>query len=61
MYGVCKDNGVSFPDLCKISEAYDIPYTLINSIDKTDSQLSKILSTKHAEIIEVIIDPEQFF
>ncbi len=50
--------GVSNPNFKKISEAFNIKYNLIKN-HKDLSKLSRIISSKKAEIIEVMLKPNQ--
>lgn len=61
MYGVCSDNGVSFPDFEKLSNAFGFPYFRVDSIDGADSQIEKALETEGPVVIEAFLDPEQNF
>jgi acetolactate synthase-1/2/3 large subunit len=59
--GVSADNGVSFPDAGKIANAYNIKFIKIESITNIKENIQKALNTDGAVIIEVVIDPEQYF
>lgn len=61
MVGVCEGNGLSFPDLRKLSYAYGIEYLRIESIDEIDSKVSEALASNGPIICEVMLDPEQNF
>lgn len=61
MYGVCSDNGVSFPDFEKLSAAFGFPYFKVDSIEGADSQIQNALETEGPVVIEAFLDPEQKF
>ena len=61
MYGVCSDNGVSFPDFEKLSAAFGFPYFKVDSIEGADSQIQSALETEGPVVIETFLDPEQNF
>lgn len=61
MYGVCADNGVSFPDAEKIASAYGIPFVRADRLATLGSALDEALSIEGPVIIEAVLDPEQFF
>lgn len=61
MYGVCSDNGVSFPDFEKLSAAFGFPYFKVDSIEGADSQIQNALETEGPVVIEAFLDPEQNF
>lgn len=61
MYGVCSDNGVSFPDFEKLSAAFGFPYFKVDSIEGADSQIQSALGTEGPVVIEAFLDPEQKF
>jgi acetolactate synthase-1/2/3 large subunit len=59
--GVSGDNGVSFPDAQRIAYAYNIPFRKIESVTDIKRQITEVLEPEGPVIIEVVIDPEQFF
>lgn len=61
LVGVCNGNGLSFPDMKKISNAYGIPYMKIDSLDDVEEQLPNGLSMDGPVVIEVMTDPTQNF
>lgn len=61
LVGVCNGNGLSFPDLKKLSYAYDIPYRLIESTEDIGRVMSELMNMDGPVLCEVIIDPEQNF
>lgn len=61
MYGVCAENGVSFPSAQKIAQAYGYPYYCVDRIENIDTQLREILSQEGFALVEVVLDPDQFF
>ena len=61
LVGVCDGNGLSFPDMEKISGAYGIPYIKIENINDARVLIRKMLDTEGPVICEVIVDPSQNF
>lgn len=61
LVGVSAMNGVSFPDMEKISYAYGIPYFRINDVDSIDETVQKALAVKGPVICEVMLDKMQNF
>ncbi len=61
LVGVCDGNGLSFPDMSKISFAYGIPYIKIDNIKEAEELVRKMLATEGPVICEVIIDEGQNF
>lgn len=59
--GVNKENGVSFPDMEKISYAYGIPYRRISHVDAIDETVRQVIGLQGPAICEVMLDKEQFF
>lgn len=59
--GISKENGISFPDMEKISFAFGIPYLRIASTEFLDRQIQEVLNYDNAVICEVMIDKRQFF
>ena len=61
MVGVCKDNGISFPDLSKLSFAYGIPYYKIDALSDIDDVLQEALKVEGPVLIEAFVDEKQNF
>ena len=61
LVGVCDGNGLSFPDMEKISYAYGIPYAKIDHLDAAPDQIEDALHRKGPVLIEAVLDPEQNF
>jgi acetolactate synthase-1/2/3 large subunit len=60
--GVSSENGISFPDAQKIAYAYNIPFVKIKSMSSVlKEQIRQALITDGPSIIEVVLDPEQYF
>jgi len=59
--GVSSDNGINFPEAERIAYAYNIPFRRIESITNIKQHIIEALSIEGPVIIEVVIDPEQFF
>ncbi len=61
LIGVCKGNGVSFPDFEKVSYAFDIPYRRIDSNDNLAEKIKEALDQEGPIVIEAIVDEHQNF
>jgi acetolactate synthase I/II/III large subunit len=61
MCGVCSDSGVSFPDMAKLASAFGFPYIRIDSVKNSVRQIRRALNTDGSVIVEVVLDPEQYF
>ena len=61
LVGVSRSNGISFPDLEKLSYAYGIPYVRIASVDDCGSKLEDALTASGPIIIEAVVDEKQNF
>ena len=61
LVGVSKENGISFPDLEKISYAYGINFLRIDNIDSINENIAKVLNSDGAFLCEVIVDENQNF
>lgn len=61
LVGVSRSNGISFPDLEKLSYAYGIPYVRIESVDDCGSKLEDALAANGPIIIEAVVDEKQNF
>lgn len=61
LVGVSKDNGISFPDLEKISYAYGIKFIRISNIDEISIRLKEMLKEEGPVICEAILDENQNF
>ena len=61
LVGVCKENGISFPDMEKIAYAYGINFKRIENIQNINEQISEVLKTEGPIICEVILDENQNF
>lgn len=61
LVGVCDGNGLSFPDIEKISTAYGIPFVRASRVSTLKEDISRALSMPGAVICEVMLDYEQFF
>jgi acetolactate synthase-1/2/3 large subunit len=59
--GVSPDNGVGFPALERIASAYKMPFVKIEEVSRIKEKVAEALDIKEAVIIEVVLDPEQFF
>ena len=61
LVGVSDGNGVSFPDMQKIANAYGIPYVKIEAIGDIHPNIRKLLDMDGPGFCEVILNPEQNF
>ena len=61
LVGVCDGNGLSFPDLEKLSYAYGIPYVRIDSTEGIEGKLQEVLAMDGPVLCEAIIDEKQNF
>jgi acetolactate synthase-1/2/3 large subunit len=61
LVGVSSDNGVSFPPTEKLAYAYNIPYVKIDSVLTLKEKISEALLVLGPVLVEIIIDPNQFF
>jgi acetolactate synthase-1/2/3 large subunit len=59
--GVSPDNGVSFPELERVASAYKMPFVKIESVSQIKEKVTEAFGVKGAVIIEVVLDPDQFF
>ena len=57
--GTDKDNGVSFPDLKKLANAYGLKYLRIEDNDDLEAKMEMLFSEKGPMICEVFSPPEQ--
>lgn len=61
LVGVCKENGISFPDMQKIAYAYGIPYVCIENEEQIQPVFEQYMDTDGPVICEVIVDEKQNF
>ena len=61
LVGVCDGNGLSFPDMEKLSRAYGISYARISDIRDAPAQLRVALDTAGPVLCEAVLDERQFF
>ena len=59
--GANKESGISFPDVRKIANAYEITYERIESLADANAVIQDVYYAKGPVICEVIVDPEQDF
>ena len=59
LVGVCDGNGLSFPDMEKISAAYGVPYFRIDRVDEIAEKMAALKAIDGPALCEVIIDPTQ--
>ena len=58
---VNKDTGVTCPDFKKVANAFNLKYFYIKTWNDFNKNISKILKQKKPMIIDVMMDPEQYF
>lgn len=61
LVGVCDGNGISFPDMEKIADAYGLGYVRIDDHNNIDEGMEQFLGMEGPVICEVICDPGQNF
>ena len=61
LVGVCDGNGLSFPDIQKIAEAYGVGYVKIDSVENVEDGYNKMMKIDGPVICEVIVDQMQNF
>lgn len=61
LIGVSDGNGLGFPNLEKLSDAYNLPYVKIDTLDGIENKIGKILITEGPIVCEVILDYTQNF
>ena len=58
--GTDPSNGIDFPDVEKVAEAFGIPYCKMECTNQLDEKINEMLKEKGPFILEVMCDPEQF-
>jgi len=61
LVGVSSDNGISFPDLEKLSYAYGLRYLKLNSIENIEENIKNVIEKNGPVICEVVLDYTQNF
>lgn len=61
LVGVCKENGISFPDMEKIAYAYGIEFVKIENVDEISHKIKRILEKNGPSICEIMVDENQLF
>ena len=61
LVGVCKENGVSFPDYERVAYAFGIPYVRVKSEDDVCNIKHSVLESNGPIICEVVVDERQNF
>lgn len=62
LVGIGKDSGdLSFPDMCKLSNAYGLPYYSIKTNKDISEKIKKVLDMKGPVMCEIFVSPEQNF
>ena len=55
------DKGISFPDFADLAHTFGFRHTALNSIDMVRDALPGLLSSPHAELIEIVMSPDQAY
>jgi acetolactate synthase I/II/III large subunit len=61
LVGISDGNGLNFPNMEKLSYAYNIPYVRIDSLVGIENKINEVLMAEGPIIGEVILDPAQNF
>lgn len=61
LVGVCDGNGLSFPDMSRITSAYGIPYVRCDNIDDLPFKIQEFLSIDGPAFFEAVLDEQQNF
>lgn len=61
LVGVCEENGISFPDMEKVANAYGLPYIKIDSLYKLGELIKQALGTIGPIFCEIVVDSKQNF
>lgn len=61
LVGVCDGNGLSFPDLCKLSDAYGMRYVRIDNSNDIEEKVKEVLNGNDPVLCEVVVDEKQNF
>ncbi|MCQ2481965.1 MAG: thiamine pyrophosphate-binding protein [Clostridia bacterium] len=61
LVGVCDGNGLSFPNLCKLADAYGMRYVRIDSLSDVESKVKEVLEGNDPVLCEVVVDEKQNF
>ncbi|MDP3705979.1 MAG: thiamine pyrophosphate-binding protein [Legionellaceae bacterium] len=59
--GCNEESGVSFPNLRKVADLYDLSYVVINSTVGSDEKIQEVLKSPTAVLCEVVLDKEYIF
>lgn len=61
LVGVCDGNGLSFPDIRKIAEAYGLGYVKIDALDNIRASYEQMMEMEGPVICEAVVDEGQNF
>lgn len=61
LVGVCDGNGLSFPDLCKLADAYGMRYVRIDDSRDLEVKVKEVLDGNDPVLCEVVVDEKQNF
>ncbi len=61
LVGVCDGNGLSFPDLSKLSPAYGMRYVKIDNSEDIEAKVAEALSGNDPVLCEVVVSENQNF
>ncbi len=59
--GSDKSTGISFPNFADIAHTFGFRHTLFSSIDSVKSELGALLKSSQAELIEIVMAPDQAY
>ena len=59
--GIDSESGVGFPSFEKLAKSFGMPYVKIDTLEKLDAKVDKVLEMEGPVFCEAIVDPEQNF
>lgn len=59
--GIDEESGICFPDFEKLSDAFGIPYIMLNTESECEEKILQLLKTDGPCICEVVVDEKQNF
>ncbi len=61
LVGVCDGNGLSFPEIGRIADAYGLKFYRIDDLNGADGVIDEFLSSEGAALCEIVVDVRQNF